>query len=283
MNDFKIGTSNYFRSFSFLFKNGLAHYFIYPIVLVIILTVFFAHGIGSMVDVLGEYIYTLFNIEAEVIEDQGFWDTVKYWLANASKYSTMAILYVLFYYISFKVNKYVVLILMSPIMALLSERTEEILTGNIYPFEFSQLLKDVWRGVLIALRNMFIELGIVVAVWVFGILLGSIFPPIMLLYAPVASVFLFAVGAYFYGFSTMDYTNERRRMKLGESVRFIRTNRGIAVSNGMAFSLWLFIPILGPIIAPITCSCGATLAIHDKIDLGESEFELKKTPKINPE
>jgi CysZ protein len=137
--------------------------------------------------------------------------------------------------------------------------------------------------VLIALRNMIIELGILALVWILGILLGFIFPPIMLIYAPASAIFLFIVGGYFYGFSTMDYTNERRRMKVGESINFIRTNKGIAISNGMIFSLWLFIPILGPIIAPITCSCGATLAIADKIDLAESKFALKKTPKINQE
>lgn len=283
MNDFKIGIQNYFRSFPFLFKHGLAHYFIYPLIIVVLLTVFFAQGIDILVDSLSEYIYALFDLQTTLTGDESTWEVITYWLANALKYTTMAILYVLFYYVYLKLNKYLVLILMSPIMALLSERTEEILTGNSYPFEFRQLLNDIWRGILIALRNMFFELSIVALVWIFGILLGFIFPPIMIVYAPLSAIFLFLIGAYFYGFSTMDYTNERRRLKVGESIKFIRTHKGIAVSNGMIFSLWLFIPILGPIIAPITCSCGATLAIAEKIDLAESKFALKKTPKVNQE
>ena len=193
----------------------------------------------------------------------------------------MVVMYIIFYYLYLKFNKYLVLILMSPIMALLSEKTEEVLTGNVYPFEWGQFMNDIWRGILIALRNMLFEIGIILVVWLVGLGLGVIFPPIMLIYTPLSAIFLFIVGAYFYGFSTMDYTNERRRLGISESVGFIRKNRWLAISNGMIFTVWLYIPIIGPIIAPITCTAGVTLGIAKKIDLGKSHFALKKTPKAS--
>lgn len=277
MKDLTLGIRTYFASFSFLFKNKLAHYFLYPLVIVVLLTLLFANAIDNLVDFVSIWVYGLFDVTPAGDED--LWQTVKNWLANASKYTTMGVLYILLYYFYLKVNKYVVLILMSPIMALLSEKTEEVLTGNSYPFEWGQFLKDIWRGVLIALRNMFIEFGIIIGVWLLGLMLGLVFPPIMLIYTPLSAVFLFVVGAYFYGFSTMDYTNERRRLNVSQSVDFIRKHRGLAISNGAIFTFWLFIPILGPIIAPITCTAGVTLGIAERINLSDSDFALKRTPE----
>jgi len=50
--------------------------------------------------------------------------------------------------------KYLVVIILSPLLAHLSQKTEHKLTGNIYPFEMGQFLKDIKRGVRIALRNL---------------------------------------------------------------------------------------------------------------------------------
>jgi CysZ protein len=52
----------------------------------------------------------------------------------------------------FSLFKYLFLIIGSPVFAYLSEKTEAILEGRDYPFNFSQLLKDILRGKL-AVRN----------------------------------------------------------------------------------------------------------------------------------
>ena len=51
--------------------------------------------------------------------------------------------------------KYVVVIILSPLLAHLSQKTERILTGNKYPFDLNQFLRDIKRGIRIALRNFF--------------------------------------------------------------------------------------------------------------------------------
>ena len=41
----------------------------------------------------------------------------------------------------------------SPVFAYLSEKTDSILQDKEYPFSFRQLLKDMVRGIQIAIRN----------------------------------------------------------------------------------------------------------------------------------
>jgi CysZ protein len=165
---------------------------------------------------------------------------------------------ILFFFVFSTFSKYLLLILMSPIMSRISERTEEIITGKKYPFRFSQLLRDVARGTLIALRNMLIESGfILVGFLVFWIpVLDWIYP-----------LFLFVISWYFYGFSMLDYMSERRRLRIPESVSFVRANRGVALGTGFLFALIFAIPIFGGMIAAVlapAAACAAVLELENK-------------------
>jgi CysZ protein len=151
--------------------------------------------------------------------------------------------------------KYIVLIILSPMLAILSEKTSHLLTGAVYPFSFKNFMQDVWRGIRIALRNTFIELGWILLFWIIG------FVPIIGFISPV---YLFFVSCYFYGFSMIDYNNERNRLSIRESIRFVRKNRGMAVANGMIFYLvFFFVPIIGFLVAPTYAIIAATLAVHE--------------------
>jgi len=275
MNHFSLGLSTWFKSFGFIFSKGLAHYFLYPLAFAIIMSLLVAHRISEAVDYVSAWVYAFFDV-ASLPEDANFWDTLASWAAEASKWATIIILNVVFYYVYIKLNKYIILILLSPIMALLSERTEEILTGEKYPFTWGIFISDVWRGILIALRNMLLEITWIVAVGIGGIMVTAIFAPLSLLYAPLAAIFLFIIGAYFYGFSTLDYNSERKRLKLNQSAEFVRSHKGIAIANGSLFSILLWIPFLGVIVAPITCTVAATLAYHETGHLGREKFSLPR-------
>ena len=43
----------------------------------------------------------------------------------------------------------------------------------------------------------------------------------------------------------MDYSNERRRLNVKQSVAEIRQNKGLAIGIGFLFSLSLLIPVVG--------------------------------------
>ena len=179
-------------------------------------------------------------------------------------------------------TKYFVLILLSPMLALVSELTESKLTGKKYPFLFKQFLKDVWRGVLINLRNMLIEF--------FFIGLGV--PLLLLNFIPVIGTILYfayyaflkILSWYFIGFALMDYNNERYKLSVGESAKFVRKNKGYAIGIGMTYSFFFWIPWIGNwtgiIFSPLLGTIGSTLSYLD-IHKKEAEDAAKKNNQLS--
>jgi CysZ protein len=264
--DVRLGLRSYSTSFGFIRRNGMLHFYLYPILLIVLLAATSFFGIQSLVDLISERLNGLMGVEEIPADD--FWGKTKAFFSEAGRYIVQALIWASLVLVFYKLQKYIVLIVMSPIMALVSERTDEIVTGNRYPFSLKQVVRDVLRGVGIALRNGAIELLITVVLLTLNLLVTIFFSPLTVITSPLVTVALFVIGAYFYGFSTMDYTSERYRLKMADSVQLVRRNRGLAVANGSVFMLWLIVPFfgtyIGTIIAPITCTVGATLALLEK-------------------
>jgi len=157
---------------------------------------------------------------------------------------------VLFY---FSLFKYIFLIIGSPLFAYLSEKTEAIIEGKDLPFSFKQLLKDMNRGIRLALRNSFWQ-----TVYTVSILILSFFPLIGWI-TPLISMF---VECYYYGFSMLDYSCERHKLSPSASIAFISKRRGLAVGNGLVFYLFHFIPFLGWVLAPSYAVVAATISLY---------------------
>lgn len=203
-----------------------------------------------------------------------------------------------------KSSKYLVVILLSPLFAFVSERIEEILTANRYPFNFKQTVKDVKRGVRIALRNVMWEyFFLIVVIGLTSFLDGGI---------KTALFFSFPllIGFYYYGFSFLDYINERRRLNIEQSIYFIRKHRGVAMAIGSIYSLLFLLPIdfremmdfkdfdnypwqtiIDFVInfifwilisaAPVLAIIAATIAMHETVDLSNNEYAIKSTDENN--
>lgn len=163
---------------------------------------------------------------------------------------------------------YVIVIVMSPFLAYVSERTELILSKKEYQINALQFCKDVVRGILLALRNSFME--IIVSIVVFFCTFVPFVGPI--LSVGFGSIVLFLVSAYFYGFSFMDYTNERRRYSVRQSVNFVKLRKGTACGHGFIFALSLYIPLVGPFLSAI---CAIVSTVAATIDLVERESVLE--------
>ena len=204
-----------------------------------------------------------------------------------------------FYYllsaIMINLTKYVMLMVLSPILAIISERVENILTGNKYDLSIPQLIKDVKRAINLALRNLFYEMILIGIVSLIILIIESIFS-IDLNWLNWLVISL--IGAYYYGFSFMDYANERRRLTIKESIKFISNHKGITVAIGLVFSLIynelfrLFdtdntaLAILAAImvsVTPIFAVVAATVAVDDLVDLSKNEFAKKAEPKVEKE
>lgn len=262
MNSFQLGIKTYFDSFRFIRQKGLMYFYLIPLAIVLLLSFLILGAISNTVDALSQFINQTLGLEQVHPENEDFLNTLMWWLANVGKYTLRIVLYVGFYYLYFKILKYIILILMSPVMAFISERTEAALTGETYSFSLIQLIRDAFTGVRIALRNLIIELAAMLIIWLIGLILSAISPPIMLIYTPLAGIFLFAISAYFFGFSTIDYNTERWGLSYTERISFVRKNYGLSLSNGLFFALWLMLPLVGPLIATVSCTVAATLACH---------------------
>ena len=169
------------------------------------------------------------------------------------------ILIKLFLFIVFAyLGGFILLILISPWLSYVSEKTEEIISGNIYKFNIVQFFKDILRGAGIAFRNMIYQLFIVI-----GLFLLSFFPFIGL-FTPLL---LFIVSSYYYGYSFVDYSLERRKFSIKESNIWISGNKKQVVGNGMFFSLILMIPYVGVFIAvfmSVISVMSATILVFSK-------------------
>ena len=133
--------------------------------------------------------------------------------------------------------KYVVVIILSPLLAHLSQKTERILTGNKYPFDLNQFLRDIKRGIRIVLRNFFWQYLFFVIIF-FVSMIGWQDPKS----SPVFYL-IFVIAFYYYGFSFMDYVNERRKLNINESIIFVRQHSGFAISIGLIYSLLILVPV----------------------------------------
>jgi len=160
------------------------------------------------------------------------------------------IILMLFY---FSLFKYLWFIVGSPIFAYLSEKTEALIEEKDYPFSLPQLMKDILRGIRIAIRNSLWQ-----TVYLVSLLLLSLIPVV----GWVTPVFTILIECYYYGFSMLDYSCERHNLTAAESIHFIGSRKGLAIGNGLLFYGMHLIPIAGWVLAPAYAVIAAMLSMY---------------------
>lgn len=243
--NYGLALSKYGDAFAFLFRHNLYWYFIFPLLFNVLLWYGGAIVIDSIFNTFNAWFVSIIGYN-----EWTFWGSS--FFAGSISFIIKIIFKLAFFILYAFLGGYVILILMSPILAILSEKTEKIATGATYNINMVQFIKDVVRGVLIAVRNMFLEIGIYILV-----LLSTASISLVLLFIPIfgtvlipvvsfiGTIYMFFVSSYFYGFSYMDYTSERRKLKLGDSILFIKNNKGIAMGNGSVFAFATLLPWCG--------------------------------------
>lgn len=161
-----------------------------------------------------------------------------------------------FLFISF--YKFVFLAIASPLYAYISEKGAEKHKGTSYPFVLSQFIKDIIRGIRISIRNLFKQLFLSLLLFIL-----SFIPVIGLIF----SFFILMLDAYYYGFAMLDYSCERDKKTVSQSIQFIQNHRGLALGNGLVFyGSMVVLPIIGVIfIAPIS-SIAAMISYFEIIE-----------------
>lgn len=153
---------------------------------------------------------------------------------------------VLFY---FSLFKYLILIIGSPVFAYLSEKTEAILEGKEYSFEWASIKKDCARSIRLDLRNCGWQ-----SVYLFTLILLSLIP----VAGWITPVIALVIECYYFGFSMLDYSIARAGLTPAQSIQFTGQHKGLAIGNGFLFYVMHLLIILAPAYAVIA----ATLSVH---------------------
>jgi len=244
MKDFFKGVRYFMDSGSFVIKHRLTAYYLIPLVVSILLYFLL---FGLLVFNIFRLVSSIAGLsEMNISEDMSWWLLFKTALSGGL---LSLFVFLISLGLGFKFSKYIVLILLSPLFAFLSERTEEIMTGKTYPFDLYQFLKDIIRGIVMAMRNMCIELFWTILIALLGLFSGGM--------GIVATPILVIIGAYFYGFSFIDYVLERRKLGIQESVRVIKEKKSFAIGIGMMYWLTDRIPVIGLSISTVHSVVGS--------------------------
>lgn len=239
---------SYGKAHQFISANRLWKWIIIPGVIYCLL---FAVGIYFVWDYSGvfiDYVLNLLTLKTWIEEVQNGWVNFLFLLVGFAVRMVFLLMYFSFF-------KYLFLIVGSPLFAYLSEKTEAIMQRKDFPFSFSQLMKDVGRGIRLSLRNLLYQtvFMLIIAILAFIPILGWLTPLIALF-----------VECYYFGFSMMDYSFERRRWSMKQSITYIGQHKGMAIGNGVVFYLMMFVPILGWVLAPCYAVIAATIHLQQQ-------------------
>ena len=237
------GLKTYKDSFGLISKLGLWKYFAIPMIISFITATIIGLAAWGFSDNLGHWIAQIWP-----------------WEWGAETFDTIAQIFsgLLIIAIGLVLYKHIIMALSAPFMSPVSEKIELHLKGSDLGIRDTTFSEQLVRGVRINVRNLAIELLITMPILLLNLipLLGSI----------IATVLLFMTQAYYAGFGNMDYTLERH-YSYGESVRFVKGNRGEAIGNGIVFMLFLFIPVIGIILVlpiSVTAATVQTITLMDK-------------------
>lgn len=244
-NEFIIGWRAFGVAHKYVIHHKMWKYLLLPGIFHLILLIGITVLAWKLSDNITDFIFSWLGIERINENAQ--------WLKTTLHYLLLFTIRIAFIMLYLSIYKYIVLFIMAPIFAYVSEITEEKLTGKTFPFNLGRFIKDVLRGMLVALRNMSIE-----AIWLLFLFIFSFIPVIGLL----SVLIIFIIQSYFYGFSMIDYYHERHQYSIKDGIKYVRRHKGLAIGIGAAFHLMMLIPIVGWIAAPVYASMAGTIAIH---------------------
>ena len=109
--------------------------------------------------------------------------------------------------VKIKLTKYIVLVVMGPLLAAVSEAVETQITGASVSFSWGRWTKDAVRGLRSAALLATFEWSLTLMLWAVGLAV-----PVL---SPFTLSLAWTLGAWAYGASVMDYVWEREGKALG--------------------------------------------------------------------
>lgn len=246
LKEIVISIQAYFKAHEFIQKHKLWRWIIIPGILYALLFAISMYFFSQSATAAIKYLSTETGLQGWINRLHDSWIGFLFTMGGVILWLILMLLY-------FSLFKYIWLIIGSPVFSYLSERTASIIEGKTFDFQLKQYIADVIRGVKVAVRNTVWQL-----VYLISIILLSLFPLIGWI-SPIIAVLL---ECYYYGFSMLDYTCERRKMNMEKSIDFVSQHKGLAIGNGIVFYCFHVIPIVGWVLAPAYAVIAATISMH---------------------
>ena len=183
---------------------------------------------------------------------------------SATYYMVSILLWLFLMVIGYLSYQQVVLICFSPVLGYLSEVVESSVYGLASPaFSLQEAVKDILRGIAINLRNLGWMLLFTLLAWLTVLIpvFGTLVSPLLIL----------LIQSYYSGFGLVDYTLERKRFSVSQSIAFLHQNKARVTGVGMGFILMLLIPVVGWFFAPGYGTVAATLSALEKMHGQDAE------------
>jgi len=230
------GILSYLKAVHGIGKYSLLKYFIFSG----IISLFIASGVTSISvylgDILGDWIQSVYP-----------WDKGSGIIGSIGDWTSGIVVFVLGLFLL----KYLLLIIVSPIMSYMSESIERQMNDSYQSpkLTITNLISDLLRSLRINLLNLSKELLITLV-----LIIVSFFPGAAIVTTPL----IFIVQAYYAGFGILDYWMERH-YKVSDSFQFVKDHRLNAIGLGAVYLALLLIPIIGAVIAPVLGATAATI------------------------
>lgn len=238
------GLTSYPKAIRLIWKNKLGRYLALPVVfnIIVVFALIFS-GIG-----IGDWINGIIERHTENMNG---------WI-QAAMVAIKIVLPIIFFIVFIFIGGTIVNVLMSPIYTMLSEKTETILTGKEFPFDAKQTVKDIWRALLIAIRNTAKQLLLTALCLLLNLIpvVGSV----------ISICLIFIINAYYFGSGFMDYTFERWRFSVRESSKGTSELKYLAITNGAVYSLPLYL-FCGAFIAAFIGGVSTVAATISQIEI----------------
>ena len=240
MQRFLNGATTYLRGMQLISHYGLGIYFWIPVLLSFLLGLLVLGAAWSISDDLGGWLLGFYPFD---------WGRAAFEKVATVMGSVSLVAFTLLLF------RYIIMAAASPFMSLLSEQLERKMFPDRpqTPFGAGKMLKDLVRGIRIALRNIVREVALTILLLIFGILI-----PVL---SPLVPILILILQAYYAGFGNFDFTLERR-LSVRESARFVHRHRLLVIGNGIVFVL-LLMTLVGFLFAlPLGTAAAAVVVLE---------------------
>ena len=230
------GILAYLKALTGIGRYGLLKYFFFSGVISLVIAAIVTSASIYLGDSLGDWIQSLYP-----------WDAGLGIIGKISDWTSGIVIFVLGLFSL----KYLLLIIVSPIMSFMSDSIERQMNNDYESPKFTlvTMVSDLMRSLRINLRNLTKEFIITI-----GLLIISFFPGAAIVTTPL----IFVVQAYYAGFGILDYWMERH-YRVSASIGYVRDHRLDAVGLGAVYLGLLLVPFIGPVIAPVLGATAATI------------------------